>query len=446
MSQHDETTQRLMIASKLDSFRFARFLAATRLRGAFTRSCIWEMLVPAISRDPLGFRAIGQLREKYPADFVMLRLGVKMLLVFSREGIRDVLQNSPRIYGVPDIKRDGMRRFQPDAATISGEYWQHRRTFNEQVLNLENTVHQYAGNFLELIKSECESLGREAGSQPKWLHFRRLFARISLGIIFGSAAVDDAYLVSSLKTLMQSGNHASLLPDNPSLRNSLFQAMRGYLRRPESGTLVELAKEHTQAAEFPEVIKCESQIVHWMFAMNETLAANTVRALALIAAHNETQQSLRAEIREAHNPHTIDRMSLLGGCLQEAMRLWPTTPVLLRRTTRADDLCGNNIEEGTDVLILNAFNNRNLGIDKGHGFWPERWLDDSVDREAFTHFGGGPQYCAGKNLAMWIGKAVLATLLKKTEFALKRPRLTQNEPMPHALNYFRTEFTCRHED
>ena len=67
---------------------------------------------------------------------------------------------------------------------------------------------------------------------------------------------------------------------------------------------------------------------HWMFAMWETLGANTVRALAAILAHPDVEGYVRGEMAMA-DPSTatgIVRLPYLEGCLQEAMRLWPTTP------------------------------------------------------------------------------------------------------------------------
>ncbi len=51
-------------------------------------------------------------------------------------------------------------------------------------------------------------------------------------------------------------------------------------------------------------------------------------------------------------------MRYLEGCLQEAMRLWPTTPLLARETTRDTTLAGEKLKEGTQVMLLNVFNHR----------------------------------------------------------------------------------------
>jgi cytochrome P450 len=58
------------------------------------------------------------------------------------------------------------------------------------------------------------------------------------------------------------------------------------------------------------------------------------------------------------DPRAIDGMRYLEGCLQEAMRLWPTVPMIAREATRETTLAGTTVDEGTQVMILNTFNHR----------------------------------------------------------------------------------------
>src|SRR5256885_12515315 len=99
---------------------------------------------------------------------------------------------------------------------------------------------------------------------------------------------------------------------------------------------------------------------HWMFAMWETLASNTARALAAILAHPQVEQRVRHELAGADltTPDGIASLSYLGACIQDAMRLWPTTPMLVRETLVPDTLGGETIPAGTQVLIWNSPNHR----------------------------------------------------------------------------------------
>ena len=71
-------------------------------------------------------------------------------------------------------------------------------------------------------------------------------------------------------------------------------------------------------------------------AMGDTLSANTLRALAALATHPEQRAEARKEIAAADisTPQGVASLKYLAGCLLEAMRLWPTTGLFARVSTR----------------------------------------------------------------------------------------------------------------
>ena len=112
------------------------------------------------------------------------------------------------------------------------------------------------------------------------------------------------------------------------------------------------------------------------------------------------------------------------------MRLWPTTPLLARETTRDTTLAGEEVDEGTQVMILNTFNHRDpqvaADIDRLN---PERERDPR-----FNQLSGGSQYCPGGPLVSLLGKAVLANLIVRFDLRLKEPDLPAGGDMPLALD------------
>ncbi|HEX2417383.1 MAG TPA: cytochrome P450, partial [Micromonosporaceae bacterium] len=185
--------------------------------------------------------------------------------------------------------------------------------------------------------------------------------------------------------------------------------------------------------------RMENQIPHWLFAMKDTLAENVARSLALIVAHPFAEQQVRQEMAEADlaSPAGVDRLTYLEGCVQEAMRLWPTTPLLAREMVVPDVLGDTVVPAGTQVLVLNGFNHRDdESLTSADTFVPDRWQGHPIDYR-FNHLSNGPQVCAGKSLALFIAKAVLATLLSQNRYTLVRPTLDPNKPLPHAYNYYR---------
>jgi cytochrome P450 len=327
-----------------------------------------------------------------------------------------------------------MSHFQPNAVTISrGEEWKDRRRFNEAVLDSGHELHQYADRFLAIIRREIASRRQLAGSQLTWDDLADLFEKITLQIIFGDEARNDTSLTGALLQMMRESNQAFGLSKSR-LFDAFYTKIRSYLQSPEDRSLVQMCIQVRST----ETTRVENQIPHWMFAMNETLATNTARALTLIVAHPQAEARVREEmaLADLSSPQGIHSLRYLEGCVQEAMRLWPTTPILVRETVSEDMLGGASVPPGMQVLIFNNFNHRDRETHPfADTFSPELWLNDRVNY-SFNHLSNGPQVCAGKELALFIAKAVLATLLHEDRYILQRPTLDSGKPMPYMHNYY----------
>ena len=70
------------------------------------------------------------------------------------------------------------------------------------------------------------------------------------------------------------------------------------------------------------------------------------------------------------------RASTSAACLEEAMRLWPTTAMLSRETTEELEWSGETIPAGTQVVIVNTFSHRDRDrVDGADRFDPDAWID-----------------------------------------------------------------------
>jgi cytochrome P450 len=128
----------------------------------------------------------------------------------------------------------------------------------------------------------------------------------------------------------------------------------------------------------------------------------------------------------------------LEACLHEAMRLWPTTPILSRETVRDVDWDGTTVPAETQVLIVNTFNHRDRETHEfADRFAPDQWITGSAGEDwSFNHFSHGPQGCPGVELAILVGKTMLGTLVGEREPQLLEPELDPGRPLPHTLDYF----------
>jgi cytochrome P450 len=407
------------------------------VQGIFTRNRLGVWLVARFHPDPLAVRLVERLIRKYGSRYLYVSmLGTRSLLVLSREGVVQVLDRSPAVYADAKSKRQGMSHFQPNALTISrGEEWRERRRFNEAVLDYGHDPHRDAARFLGIVTQEVEVTLAAAGRELRWRDVEALFERITLQVIFGQRARDDRPLIEGLKSMLRESNRVFGLRKSKHF-DAFYARIAAYLRDPEEGSLAAGCR-HTPSTPTTRV---ENQLPHWMFAMSETLATNTIRALALTAAHPAVEARVRVELDGADltSPDGVHGLAYLEGCLQEAMRLWPTTLMLARETVAADTLEGVPVPAGLQVLIMNGFNHRDReGFPGADRFEPELWLGHRVDRR-FNHLSNGPQVCAGKPLTLFLGKAVLATLLRAGSYALRWPSLDPARPLPHAFDHFAT--------
>jgi cytochrome P450 len=414
-------------------------LAPSLVRGLFSPRRGAMKLLTALDMDARTVKALADLRRKHPGQGARL-LGGRLVVLWGEDAIREVLDQSADAYtSGSGAKGKGMAHFQPDALTLSrGEEWRDRRAFTESVLATSERVHPLGDRFMEVVADEVERLRLEG--KLRWSDFERLFDRITLRVIFGDRSRDDQELTNLLERLMGEANRLVGLSESDEY-HEFYGLLERKLKDPEPGSLVSQFEE----APHSDSTRVVHQIPHWIFAMRDTLGANTYRALALVVSDSDAEERVRKEFEGAdlRDPATVQGLSYLEGCLEEAMRLWPTVPLLARETTRETTLAGEQLEEGTQVMILNTFNHRDPDqVPDADRLQPERWQNG--DRSyRFNHLSNGTQYCPGIPLVHLIGKAVIAQLLAHHQLILREPELEAREPLPKMLDFFAITFDVR---
>jgi cytochrome P450 len=423
--------------SPVDNLAFNLFhVVPGALQGTFSKRPRFVRLFSRAHPDPLAVRFVSRLRRKYRSDYLYVSLlGKRSLLVLDVDGIRHVLGRSPDVYADPRAKRLGMGHFQPNALTISrGEEWRERRRFNEEVLAYKEPLHPLAGAFLSLVKEEVRSTLAHADGQLGWPELSGLFERVALGVIFGPEARSNGSALSHrLTRMMQEANRIFGLKESADFKPFYDEVSR----RLEAPAAPSLVAGFAAARPRPETAAA-NQVPHWIFATRDTLPANTLNALALIVSHPATQERVRTELKAADlaTPEGIERLRYLQACMDEAMRLWPTTMMLVREVLVDDTLGGETIPAGTQVVIHNGFNHRNPdAVPEPDQFLPERWIPPRKDYR-FNHMSNGTQSCVGRKLALFLGKAVLAELLSAGGLRLVAPALVPDRPIPHGVDTY----------
>jgi cytochrome P450 len=445
-------------ASTLEGVRFTvQVLVPTLLRGLFRPRRRPTAVATKLNLDGQAAGLIGDLRRKHGPGPFWIRAGSdRALLVTSTEDVRRVLEGAPEPFAAdPETKRRGMAHFQPTAVTISRDGpWEERRRFTEAVLDTGKPEHRLARRFATVIAQESGAMIAEIESDGDgylgWDLFNLCVRRIALRAVLGDDARDDGRVFELLSKLMEEANG---LPDERSEHYAPFRRrIEGYVEDPEPESLVGLFADAPAGAETDPA----GQVPHWLFACGDTLAINAFRALALITTHPEQRARVVAELADAETTEADDAgssltaagiagLDYLGACIQDAMRLYPTTPLLSRETDRKVAWNGAVIPDGTQLLIPNTFNHRDPErLEFADRFAPDEWLEGGAAEDwAFNHFSHGPQGCPGTWIALFVGKGVIATLLARRRLDLVGgPDLDPGEPLPKMLDFFALRFAA----
>jgi len=446
-------------ASLVEGVRFTvQAMVPNVVQGLFRRRRRAVAAATKLNVDGQAVGLIDGIRRGHGPGPVWVRVGTdKMLLVLTTEDVRRVLGGSPHPFAPdPDAKRRGMFHFQPDALTISrGTLWENRRRFTESVLDTGEPVHRLAARFAAVVAEETAAMLQEVDAareldegagggdgELRWDAFQAMLWRITRRVVLGDAARDDVEVTELLAKLMDEANG---LPKERSEHFDPYMTRIGeYVAAAEAGSLVGLFDE----APSDEETRPEGQVTHWLFAMGDTLSTNAFRALALIATHPRQRKEVEAELEGASGNGGVDSaagiasLEYLEGCLQEAMRLWPTTPFLSRETVEEVEWGAGTAPAGAQVLISNTFNHRDPERHEfANRFAPEAWTEGNAAEDwTFNHLSHGPQGCPGADLALFIGKGVLGNLLSKRQIRLLEPKLDPGKPLPHMLDFFSLRF------
>jgi cytochrome P450 len=168
-------------------------------------------------------------------------------------------------------------------------------------------------------------------------------------------------------------------------------------------------------------------VVTFLMAGHETTSQALTWSLYLLALFPEWQERVREEVLTVTGGGEIGReeiakLSLLDGVFQEAMRLYPPAPVLMRRTIAPVSLGGIALDKGATITIpIYVVHRHKLLWQDPLAFDPSRFAPETKagrHRCAYMPFGAGPRTCVGGSFAMLEGKTILTTLLSRARFGL----------------------------
>lgn len=183
--------------------------------------------------------------------------------------------------------------------------------------------------------------------------------------------------------------------------------------------------------EWGEIVAEVSAIIN---AGADTTAIALTQVLALLLQHPLHLQTLRKEVdsvldeEEIVAPYDkVKNLPFLRACLDEGLRLIPPTSASLPRRTPPEGalILGEWIPGNTSVSMTIYGAHRLPEIfPEPEEYQPQRWLDPDARRRMepyFIPFSAGARGCIGRNITYLEQVVVLASLVRRYEFALSSP-------------------------
>jgi cytochrome P450 len=401
-------------------------------RGVIVRRPPVVAMAERLDADRRAVRRMQRLADEYGRGPLLLRVPRRdVALVLDPEDVRRVLAGAPEPFApASSEKRAALAHFQPHGVLASrGAEREDRRRFNDAVLGTDRSIHPRAGAFLAKVVAEAELLADQVGptGELRWDGFVTAWFRAVRRVVLGDAARDDHAVTDLLADLRAAANWAFLRPRQRETRERFLRQLRGHLDRAEPDSLAGLmATTPTTDATEPE-----QQVPQWLFAYDAAAWAS-YRALALLAAHRDHADRLRTDLAtlDLHEPHQLP--GLRAGVL-ESLRLYPTTPVILRESTQPTSWPSGRLPAGATVAIFATYFHRDdRRVPWADRFAPEVWegrtggreLGDLTEAWPLLPFSAGPAVCPGRNLVLLTASAFLGVLLTRLD-----PRLTGDHPL-----------------
>lgn len=429
-------------ATVADTLRvLADVIIPTLAKGPIIRRQKMVAVAERLNLDDRAVRRMQLLHETYGRGPLLLRVPRwSRAVILAPDDVHEVLERSPEPFATEtDEKRAALAHFEPKVSLIShGTERAVRRQINEEALDTPRHVHRLAEHFVPVVQEEASELLDEVrpGGELTWNAFNEAWMRIVRRVVFGDAARNDHEITDMIVRLRTDGNWAFLKPKRKELRERFLAGVQERMAEAEPGSLTNVMAEMRTTEEMAP----SHQVPQWLFAFDPA-GMTTFRALALLSSHPNQAEKAQQEI----DGDTTGRqhMPYLRACILESLRLWPTTPLVLRQSTVETEWETGVMPANTGILIFAPYFHRDdQHLPYADRFSPEIWLEERTrDDWPLIPFSGGPAICPGTYLVLLLTSAMLAELTDGRDVQITSPnRLDPDKPLPGTLNNYALRF------
>lgn len=434
-----------MTASVADTVKIVlEVIGPSFLKGTIIRRPNIVGIVERFGLDARGVKRMQALRKTYGNGPLKLNVPIiSRALVMTPEDVRQVLDQTPNPYSPASAeKRKALSQFEPENVLITrGPKREVRRAFHEHVLETDKRVHRFGETFVNVATEEAASLLESVdanGGELAWPEFEDAWYRVIRRVVFGDWARNETELTDRIIALRREGNWSSFRPIQKKRRAEFLSLMEEWLAKAEPGSL----GARIASAPVTEDTEVANQVPQWLFAFDPG-GMTVFRSLAVLATHPEAMADARRELAEDETARTD--LQYLRTTIVETLRLWPTTPLLLRQSTAETWWPDGSLPAETGMIIFEPYFHRDgERLEFADRFSPEVWDGTSVMPElAFVPFSGGPGICPANNLVPMVTSAMLGALVDGREYEVvsrQKRALNPDKPLPGTLNNFGLRF------
>lgn len=406
--------------------------------GPIARRKLTVGLLERRQADRRAVQRLHSLRREHDTGAVELALpGRRFIIPLDSGDVGRILEGCPTPFHPASWeKRRALEQFQPHAVLIScGPLRAPRRALNEAALDTGQELHHLAASFAGAVAEEAAILASDTVRRGTLTgaDFTTSWWKLVRRIVLGRQARDDEQITDDLWRLRRAANWSFAAPRQARRRARFEEQIYRYAETADPESLLGALTAIPATGDLDPI----GQLPHWLFAFDAAGMA-TIRAVALLATHPE--QLSHCELTEPDQPRL---RPYLRACVQESVRLWPTTPALLRETTVDTTFDGTTFEAGASVLIcVPAFHRDTEELPFADEFVPEIWLDGRADdHPQLVPFSAGPAQCPGQNLVLFVTSSFIAQLFYSLHLELTSSApLSPERPLPLTLNQFGLEF------
>ncbi len=414
----------------------------TVAKGPIIRRPSVVRLVERFDLDARAVRRVQSLRDIYGSVTLQLPVpGIRRAIVLDPAQVGQILDGTPEPFTTDSTEKHGaLSHLEPKGSLISrGEARTVRRQLNEDALQTNAPVHHHADRFVRIATEEAEALLAQTGDTGELAYgpFFDAWFRMVRRVVFGDDARDETELTDMSFRLRKDGNWAFFKPMKKDLRARFLHRLQERIDSAAPDSLAGMFRDIPNA----DAADPGEQVPQWLFAYDPA-GMTTFRSLALLASHPDAMARAREEL--ASDASGRQYLPFLRATVLESLRLWPTTPLLLRQTTRETQLGEDMLRKDTGLLIFAPYFHRDeTRLPFANRFAPEIWEGGKTASDwPLVPFSDGPGICPGRNVVLLTTSAFLAALIDRHDARLVSRHAATMRPgsLPSTLDNFHMRF------